>query len=569
MMDKKKVLELIKGNNPVSRSTFFATVSGVVTTNPGMIRRVDNDIPEIGLITTKSFQVEPNPGNREPVIVEPEEGSFGNAVGLRNPGMKEGLKGLEEMISKKPLRSILNVSVSGNSVEEFVTLVRYFEDLADIIELNLSCPHASGGYGMAIGKDPEVVYTYLKEIRKRTDALVFAKLTPNVDAIGETALAAVEGGADGITAINTVGPGYYTEPVSGAPLLLNASGNKGGMSGRWIKETALEKAGEIRKALGPDIPIIGMGGIENGRDVRNMMNAGADVVGIGSIFASIEPWNWQDFFKSLKTDLVEGGDSASRLKRTDSGMKYEPHTVTGVTDLPDDVRIIQLDGKIKYDAGQFAFLWIPGTGEKPFSIMSGDPLTFLIKKKGIFTSRVMELKAGDRIFVRGLYGKIAPETGRGTVLIAAGGTGLASALKLAEKFAGEGKRVHTFQGMSTPGQEAMADDFLSFGSYTAVPDMGIPGRVIDRMMEALWENKFPLDGGITAGNCALYTIGPRPFMEKAARAFTAEGGSADDVLLSIETHTKCGVGLCGECECRGHLTCREGAWFKWSEINED
>lgn len=97
------------------------------------------------------------------------------------------------MMEDGPLSSILNVSVSGNSVEEFVVLVKHFENIADIIELNLSCPHAADGYGMAIGRDPEVVYMYLKEIRKVTDALIFPKLTPNVDSISEIARAAVEG----------------------------------------------------------------------------------------------------------------------------------------------------------------------------------------------------------------------------------------------------------------------------------------------------------------------------------------------------------------------------------------
>lgn len=106
-MRRRRLLdEREKGNPGASAEQFsgkyrgqrilFATVSGVVTTNPGMIRRVDDDVPEIGLITTKSFQVKPNLGNREPVVAEIEEGSFGNAVGLRNPGMTEGLKGLEK-----------------------------------------------------------------------------------------------------------------------------------------------------------------------------------------------------------------------------------------------------------------------------------------------------------------------------------------------------------------------------------------------------------------------------------------------------------------------------------------
>ncbi len=560
MEKNRKILEAIKNHSLESKTISFATVSGIVTTNPGMIRRIDA-LPDFTLITTKSYQVNPNPGNREPVIVEPGNGSFGNAVGLRNPGMIKGLEELKKLTSRETLTSILNISVSGNSVEEFITLIRHFEGIADIIELNLSCPHAAKGYGMAIGTDPEVVYSYLSELRKVTDALIFPKLTPNVDSISEIAIAAVQGGADGITAINTAGPRLYVEPVSGEPLLLNNSGNKGGMSGKWIKDLAVKKVSEIREALGPDVPIIGMGGIETGEDVRNMMRAGADIVGIGSLFASIHPDDWNSFFPALKNDAVNNSDTASVYRNTNKKMEYVPHTLTGITDLPGDARVLELDGEISFKAGQFVFLYIPGTGEKPFAVMKGSPPSFLVKKKGIFTSKVMELEIGMQIFSRGVYGKDSPDTDKRKVLISAGGTGLATALKLAEKLKGEGKEIHTYYGMGIPGQEVMEDDFLHYGTFTAVADNGIPGRVIDTMISELDKNS-PVE------DCALYTIGPDPFMEKTAEDFIKAGGRAEEIFLSLETPTRCGVGLCGECECGGHLTCREGTFFSYAYLQD-
>lgn len=569
MKGRREILELLLNNsveNTGDRGFFFATVSGVVTTNPGMIRRVDDDVPEIGLITTKSFQVKPNLGNREPVVAEIEEGSFGNAVGLRNPGMTEGLKGLEKMMEDGPLSSILNVSVSGNSVEEFVVLVKHFENIADIIELNLSCPHAADGYGMAIGRDPEVVYMYLKEIRKVTDALIFPKLTPNVDSISEIARAAVEGGADGISAINTMGPELYIEPVSGMPILTN---KVGGMSGRRVKETALEKVAEIRGAVGSSVPIIGMGGVETGRDAVNMMKAGANTVGIGSLFASVEPEFWKVFFTALKDDAVNGTDTAGGYRKKGRQMDYIPRRITGITDMPAGVRILTLEGRMDFKAGQFAFLFIPGTGEKPFSVMSGDPLVFLIRKRGKFTSRVMELEEGDRIFVRGVYGKDVPGTDKSGIIIAAGGTGIASALKLAEEFSALGKRVHIFHGMSSSGQEVMKEEFLKYGDYTAVPDNGVAGRVLDVINRFIREPDPLSDTAEKIEDLALYTIGPMPFMEKAARDFSDAGAGSEDIFLSIEKSVRCGVGLCGECECGGLLTCREGTFFSWRELNDD
>ena len=578
MKNKKEVLEIFRKGALKPGGISFATVSGIVTTKPGMIRRIDSEIPEFSLITTKSYQIKPNTGNREPVIVEPEEGNFGNAVGLRNPGMIQGLKDLRILRGKKPLRAILNVSISGNSVEEFITLVKQFENTADILELNVSCPHAAGGYGMAIGADPEVVYTYVKEIRKVTNALIFPKLTPNVEAISEIALAAVEGGADGITAINTAGPRLYREPYSREPLLLNTSGNRGGMSGRWVKDMALKKVEEIRTAAGPDFPLIGVGGIETGKDVRNMMQAGANIVGIGSLFASVHPDNWKRFFKALKEDALNSTDTANVFRQRGRKMQYIPHTITSVTDLPGHIRVLECDGKVDFAPGQFAFLWIPGTGEKPFSIMNGSPLSFFIKKRGMLTSRIMELKKGMRIFVRGIYGKHSPDTDRNTVLIAAGGTGLAAALKLAENHHKKGKKVHTYYGMSLPGQEVMEERFLEWGTFTAAADEGVPGRVIDMMACRIGKpfgkqkqtpgnnSKQNLDC-ISTENCALYTIGPAPFMKKAAVSFIKAGGKKEDTFLSIETPTRCGIGLCGECECGGRLTCREGAFFSLDYLN--
>ena len=557
MKSKSEVLNILKRN-----TVSFATVSGIVSTRTGIIQRIDTEIPEISVITTKSYQVSPNQGNREPVIVEPEEGSFGNAVGLRNPGMDKGYGALQSLRLKYPLSSILNVSVSGNSVDEFITLVKKFEDIADIIELNLSCPHAAGGYGMAIGTDPEIVYTYVKRIREVTNALIFPKLTPNVPVISEIALAAIEGGADGITAINTVGPKLYIEPFSGKPILRNSSGNRRGMSGRWVKETALQKISEIRTAVGSDLPIIGMGGIETGENVRNMRDAGADVVGIGSLFASVHPDNWKTFFTILKADAENKTDNASIFRNKKRKMEYVPYKIVKITDLQGDVRVLELDGKINFDSSQFAFLWLPGIGEKPFSIIKGDPLTFIIRKKGEFTSAVMNLKQNDTIFVRGIYGRDSPETAEETVYIAAGGTGLAVALGLAEKLFHQGKNVHTFYGMSSQGQMVLEKDFLKWGSFTAAADEGIPGRVIDVIREKL-------STADKAGS--LYAIGPLPFMRKVSETFINQrwGGRLEDVFLSIETPTRCGVGLCGECECGGHLTCREGTFFSLSWINKN
>ena len=94
--------------------------------------------------------------------------------------------------------------------------------------------------------------------------------------------------------------------------------------------------------------------------------------------------------------------------------------------------------------------------------------------------------------------------------------------------------------------------------------MGVPGRILNSLKGKLSLSHREEGRG---GN-AMYTIGALPFMRKASEIFTATNyGSSKDVFLSIETATRCGVGLCGECECGGHLTCREGTFFSLDYLN--
>ena len=124
--------------------------------------------------------------------------------------------------------------------------------------------------------------------------------------IGEIALAAVKAGADGIAAINTVGPEVFREPYTGQPVLYNPNGRKGGKSGLWIRETALQKVREIRQAVGEDVPIIGIGGIASTADVLNMREAGADVVGLGSVITRVPSQELlPHYFYSLKKDIED------------------------------------------------------------------------------------------------------------------------------------------------------------------------------------------------------------------------------------------------------------------------
>lgn len=569
----KEILEILK-NGKIK----FATVSGVLTTKTNLIEWVDSEIPEIDLITSKSYQVKPNPGNREPIFIETSIGSYANAVGLRNPGMEKGYNDLTELRKRHEMRALLNVSISANNTGDFITLVKKFEDAADILELNFSCPHASSGYGASIGSDQIIVMEYIKKIRKHTSALLFVKLTPNVENIGKIALAAIDAGADGIVAINTVGPEVYIEPHTQKPILNNPNGHKGGKSGDWIKKIAIEKITEIRKAVGLDVPIIGMGGVSSGEDVINLKMAGADVVGVGSVLARVRQSSMPAFFTALKKDAesalsrfptnppnppYQGGNDSDKFLRNDRLAEYKPYTIKKIIEKTKDLKIFELSGHIDYAASQYVFIWEKNiSGEKPFAIVKNDPLTFLIRKreynleekKGLITNSLFELKEGDEMMIRGVYGANAPDSEKKNVCIIAGGTSIAIIPKLVEKLSEQDKKITVYYGAVSEDQIVFKEEIEKFAKYISVIDNGVVARVLNVVKDDLQK-----EGSLE--DFCFYNVGPTPFIKAAMDIEKDLGGDIKEIFACVETNNMCGMGVCGECECGGILTCQEGTFF--------
>lgn len=575
MRNKEQILARLKGNHLHDR-VVLGTVSGVATTKTALIEYVDRQLPAIGLITTKSFQVIPNEGNREPVITEPRRGSFGNSVGLRNPGMDVAIRELRALRERIDLRAILNVSVSASTPEDFVTLVKTFASVADCIELNFSCPHASAGYGSSIGSDLSIASEYMRIIRREVGetfpALIVPKLTPNVSDIGSIAKAVVEAGADGIAAINTVGPEQYIEPHSGAPILNNALDGRGGMSGEWVRDRALEAIRQIRDAVGDEVPIIGMGGVTNGADAAAMISSGADTVGIGSVFGRVHQRDWRDYTNALFHDAVTilesdqtakpDADTSSVFLIDRDQMTYVPCAVTRVVEHNTGVKVFYTDGKLDCGPGQYAFIWLPGIGEKPFSIAESSPLTFIIKERGPFTEAMMQVAEGDTIYVRGVYGEEVDIADTRHAVILAGGTGIAVVPSLVKKLQAAGVSIRIYYGVSGPGEDGgkalLEDELSAFGLFTAVPDEGIPGRVIDVMDREI----------DTVEDTAFYTIGPEIFMSRASKLMASKGVDESRIFLSLERPSLCGIGMCGECACGDRLTCQYGTFMRLDFLKE-
>ena len=233
------------------------------------------DINILGSISIKGTTVQRRKGNPQPRIAECYAGLI-NSVGLENPGMEnviqKELKDLEK-IYRKPVIA----NISGFSVEEYVTLAREMDkvDNVGIIEVNISCPNVDHG-GLAFGTNADNVRELTMKIKEVTTKPVYMKLSPNVTDIREIARAAQEGGADGISLINTL-MGMRIDINRRKPVIAN---KKGGFSGPAIFPVALRMVYEVYEAT--NLPIIGIGGISSAEDVIEMMMAGATAVQIGA-----------------------------------------------------------------------------------------------------------------------------------------------------------------------------------------------------------------------------------------------------------------------------------------------
>jgi len=226
-----------------------------------------------GAVTTKSIGPKPRKGYKNPSIIEIYPGTFMNSVGLGNPGIKEFILEIKEI---KKYKIPLIVSVFGNTNEVYLDVAIKAENAgADAIEINISCPHAEVS---SIGIDKGLTFEIVKFLKEKLTVPLFVKLNPNVTNIVEIALAAENGGADGVVAINTLSALKIDVNIK-RPILSHGSG---GLSGKAIQPIAIKKVYDLYKVL--KIPIIGCGGIDSWQDVVEFFLAGASAVQIGTAF---------------------------------------------------------------------------------------------------------------------------------------------------------------------------------------------------------------------------------------------------------------------------------------------
>ncbi len=228
----------------------------------------------LGAIVLKGTTAEPRYGNPLPRIAECRAGMI-NSVGLQNPGIEAVVR--EELPAlRKIYQGPIIANISGFSLEEFASCCERMDGVADILEVNVSCPNVHGG-GMSFGATADAAASVTRAVRSRVKrSPVFVKLSPNVRDITEIARACEAEGADGLTLINTL-LGMRIDLKTRRPVIAN---KMGGFSGPAIFPVALRMVYQCSKAV--KIPILGVGGITSAEDVLEMMMAGASAVQIGA-----------------------------------------------------------------------------------------------------------------------------------------------------------------------------------------------------------------------------------------------------------------------------------------------
>ncbi len=229
---------------------------------------------EIGGFVTKTVTLRPRPGNPPPRVRETAGGML-NSIGLENVGLERFLS--EKLPQIRRLPPFRVVSLGGYQASDYAEQAGRLDgqDGFEALELNLSCPNVAQG-GLDLGTDPARVREAVRAVRERTGKFLIAKLTPNTQDVVALGRAAEEGGADAVSAINTlVGTGvdWHTRTAMPSP-------GSGGLSGPAIRPVALAMVWKLSRAL--QVPVIGIGGIMDARDVLEFVLAGASAVQVGT-----------------------------------------------------------------------------------------------------------------------------------------------------------------------------------------------------------------------------------------------------------------------------------------------
>jgi len=231
-----------------------------------------------GAVTAKSCSLEPIAGHPNPTVLDWGAGLI-NAIGLANPGARAQADILRQAKRGLERQSVpLIASVFGHRERDIAEAARIIAEAEpDMLEVNISCPNVEAEFGRPFALDPVAAARATASVRRVYGGSLLVKLSPNAPDIVGVARAVVDAGADGLTAVNTLGPGMVIDVRARRPVLSNLVG---GVSGAALRPIAVRCVYEISQAV--PVPIIGTGGVLSGEDALQMIMAGATAVGVGS-----------------------------------------------------------------------------------------------------------------------------------------------------------------------------------------------------------------------------------------------------------------------------------------------
>jgi dihydroorotate dehydrogenase (NAD+) catalytic subunit len=284
----------------IDSSKLNLDIAGISLRNPGILASGFLGISQAiferiygegaGAVVSKSISRYPMEGYTNPTVVVLENKSYINAVGLSNPGYESFY---EEVRTNDKVPLI--VSLVGSDPSDFEVMTRKL-DRSRIIgfEINLSCPHVQK-LGMEVGDDPQMVKSIVETTKSNTTKPVFVKVGVGSTNIIDISQAAIDAGADGITAINTI-RAMKISIDNFNPILSN---KVGGLSGTSIKPIAIRCVYELSKKF--NVPIIGCGGISNWADAVEFMIAGAASFQVGTAIG----FDGVSIFNSINMGIVK------------------------------------------------------------------------------------------------------------------------------------------------------------------------------------------------------------------------------------------------------------------------
>jgi dihydroorotate dehydrogenase (NAD+) catalytic subunit len=535
----------------------FAFPSGVIATNPDTARWMLENIPQIGAVVGKSTTIEPKEGNREDIFDQPTRNSGWNAVGFSNPGLEETIEGFCELKEAFPAGVFMMPQIGEDSPDKFAYCICEFEkkDAADGYEANLSCGHATRG-GIKLSQ-PETVELVFSAMRRETKKPLVAKVNAGSPELERLVQAAVKGGADAISLINTLmGP---------HPEMKNKFG---GFSGPPIFPVLYDTLKKLRKIT--QVPMLAMGGLAGASDLKKLEEIDKNLFyEIGTSLAEMSSEEIRLYFQQFERDLKEGTDIARTMTEKKSAFNYRPFIIKDIVELNESLRLFRFYENLSADIGQFVFLKVGdsrNTDEKsdneyskPFSVASDKQgLELVIRKVGPATETIFGLSRNNVVRIKGPYGKKVNLPSKDAVVFVGAGCGIAPVHHAALHHTG--KRIFIV-GARSADEIPYLKQFQQMGeTFVSTDDgsMDFHGFVPDLLDKYLKENG--------SEKLCFFNCGPEIVMKKV-NEIEKRYVSVEKIFHLVERMTCCGVGVCGKCSIpNGKRACVDGPVFSAAEF---